>query len=261
MSSQNAQSLFGSAKDDGNIGAGALAVLNVPDVGAQIQGALGISMDDVTASEIVLATFLVDDSGSISAAGNEPVVRDGVNTVLDALTQTKQADSILAMIAYLNGTILAPFGFVAKTIRLDAQNYRANGGTPLYDRSVEMLAAVIAKTQESLDQGVSCRSVSLIVSDGADCYSRRNTAKDVAKIVKDMLKAENHIVAALGVDDGSTDFRQVFGEMGIRDEWILTPANDPSSIRRAFQMFSQSAVRASQAASFSTTVAGGFASP
>lgn len=257
--SQTAQDLFGSAQDDGNIGAGAFAVLNVPDVGAQIQGALGISMDDVTASEVVLASMLVDDSGSISSAGNEQVVRDGVNIVLEALAKTKQADGILAMIQYLNGTTLAPYDFIAKTPRLDAQNYRATGGTPLYDKSVEMLAAVIAKTQESLDQGVPCRSVTLIVSDGDDVCSRRNTAKDVAQVVKDMLKAENHIVAALGIDDGSTNFRQVFTEMGIRDEWILTPANDTSEIRRAFQMFSQSAVRASQAANFSTTATGGFA--
>lgn len=65
MNSQTAQNLFGTAQEDGNIGAGAFAILNVPDVGAQIQGALGISMDDVTASSVVLASILADDSGSI----------------------------------------------------------------------------------------------------------------------------------------------------------------------------------------------------
>ena len=47
--------------------------------------------------------------------------------------------------------------------------------------------------------------------------------------------------------------------MGIEDRWILTPGNNPSEIRRAFQVFSQSAVRASQAASFSQGTVGGFA--
>ena len=60
-------------------------------------------------------------------------------------------------------------------------------------------------------------------------------------------------------DDGSTDFRKVFREMGIEDKWILTPGQSAQDIRKAFQVFSQSAVRVSQgAASFSRTALGGF---
>ncbi|MCC6810903.1 MAG: hypothetical protein IT381_25965 [Deltaproteobacteria bacterium] len=47
----------------------------------------------------------------------------------------------------------------------------------------------------------------------------------------------------MGIDDGSTDFRRVFGEMGIAARWILTPKNDPKEMRRAFNVFSQSAVQ------------------
>jgi hypothetical protein len=36
--------------------------------------------------------------------------------------------------------------------------------------------------------------------------------------------------------------------MGIPDRWVLTPGNSAGEIRRAFQVFSQSAVRASQGA-------------
>jgi len=50
--------------------------------------------------------------------------------------------------------------------------------------------------------------------------------------------------------------------MGIRDEWILTPGNSEAEIRKAFRVFSQSAVRASQGAgSFSQSGLGGFGSP
>ena len=97
---------------------------------------------------------------------------------------------------------------------------------------------------------------------GADEHSRRATAQTVAMLVRDMRQAETHIVAAMGIDDGSTDFRRVFREMGIEDQWILTPGNDASQIRRAFQVFSQSAVRASQsAAHFGQAVLGGFGAP
>jgi hypothetical protein len=47
--------------------------------------------------------------------------------------------------------------------------------------------------------------------------------------------------------------------MVIKDEWILTPASSPTELRKAFQVFSQSAVRASQsAANFSKAALGGF---
>jgi hypothetical protein len=60
-------------------------------------------------------------------------------------------------------------------------------------------------------------------------------------------------VAGMGISDGSTDFARVFREMGIPDQWVLTPRNDPKEIRRAFQLFSQSAIRASGGVGFSQT--------
>jgi hypothetical protein len=44
--------------------------------------------------------------------------------------------------------------------------------------------------------------------------------------------------------------------------WSLTPGNDVSQMRRAFQVFSQSAVRTSQSAThFGQAVLGGFRTP
>ena len=83
---------------------------------------------------------------------------------------------------------------------------------------------------------------------GAMIQARRATAQTVATLVKDMRQAETHIIAAMGIDDGSTDFRQAFRDMGLEEQWILTPGDDASQIRRAFQVLSQSAVRASQSA-------------
>ena len=61
-----------------------------------------------------------------------------------------------------------------------------------------------------------------------------------------------------GAPARGVDLRAIFREMGIEDRWILTPGNNPSEIRKAFQVFSQSAVRASRAASFSQGAVGGF---
>jgi hypothetical protein len=251
--------LFQSAHAEGVLSASSLQVLTAVDLGAQIQAGLGVSVDDVESSEVILLTIMPDDSGSIRHAGNEPAVRDGHNLVIEALAASKQRDGILAHTRYLNGQVLFPYRPIEQAVMMSPKNYEAIQGTPLYDQSVVLLGSVIAKTQEMTQNGVAARSITLIISDGADQHSYRATARDVAALVQDMARAENHIVAAMGISDGATDFRRVFTEMGIEDRWILTPGNSPSEIKKAFRVFSQSAVRASQAATFSRAALGGFA--
>lgn len=255
--------LFQAAQAEGILSSDSLQALNVHDIGAQIQAGLGIQVDDVTASEVVLVTIMPDDSGSIDYGGNAAIVRAGHNTVLDALLNSNQKDNILVHNRYLNGLVLYPYCPVTQAVRMDDRNYTPNQGTPLYDQTVVLLGTVLAKAQEFSDNGVPVRTVTLIISDGADAHSHRASAKTVRSLVQDMLQTENHIIAAMGIDDGGqTDFRQVFRGMGIRDQWILAPGNSQKEIRNAFQVFSQSAVRASQSAGgFSQTSLGGFGTP
>jgi hypothetical protein len=189
-----------------------------------------------------------DDSGSISAAGNSQLVRDGHNLVLEALQKSKQRDAILAHCRYLNGSVLYPYRPVEQAEKMTATNYSPHLGTPLYDQAVVLLGTVVAKTQEFAAAGVPVRTVTLLLTDGGDAHSTRAKAKDVAALVGDMAKTEQHIVAAMGLDDGTTNFRDVFRKMGIEDRWILTPAATASEIRKAFQVFSQSAVKVAQGA-------------
>jgi len=251
--------LFQSAQGDGNVSAATLQAINVADLGAQIQQGLGIGVDQVQTSEVVLVTMMPDDSGSIRFAGHTQLVSDGHNLVLDALGTSKQKDGILAHTRYLNGAVLYPYCPLDQAVRMTSQNYNPDKGTPLYDQAAVILATVLAKTQEFEDSGVPCRTVTLIITDGADEHSVKQNASKIKKLVNDMLMTEKHIIAAMGIDDGRTDFRLVFKDMGIQEDWILTPGNSQSEIRKAFQVFSQSAVRASQnAKSFSQTAAGGF---
>lgn len=256
----NLNHLFQSAQDEGLLSPASMQALNVLDIGAQIQAGLGVPVDDVLASEVILVTLMPDDSGSIRFSGNIQAVRGGHNSVLDALTTSNQQDNILVHTRYLNGSVLFPYCPLAQAVRMDTQNYDPNQGTPLYDQTVVLLGTVLAKAQEFADHGVPVRTVTLLITDGADAHSVRATAKSVSAIVQDMFKTETHIVAAMGIDDG-TNFRQVFQEMGIRDEWILTPGNSDHEIRQAFQVFSQSAIRLSQGANFSQSGLGGFGQP
>ncbi len=253
------EDLFEAAHDEGDLSAESLKALTVnADIGAQIQAGLGIAPDDVPSSEVVLVTLMPDDSGSIAAAGNAEAVRSGHNLVLESLLQSKQKADILAHTRYLNGLVLFPYRRLADAVFMSRQNYDPNLGTPLYDQTVVLLGTVLAKAREFAASGVPARTVTLLITDGADMHSTVQTPASVRAVVEDMLKLESHIVAAMGIKDGSTDFRRVFREMGIPDQWILTPGNSQSEIRKAFHAFSQSAVRASQAAAFGSLSLGGF---
>ncbi|MCC6934206.1 MAG: hypothetical protein IT406_00720 [Candidatus Yanofskybacteria bacterium] len=267
-SSPAVSQLFTSAVQNGNVSQLAAQALNIPDLGAQIQEGLGVAPDDVRAQEVTLVTTLVDDSGSIRFAGNSQLVRDGHNGMVAALKGSKQAGGVLMHTRYLNGTVLYPYSLLDQVPQMDSHNYDPNGGTPLYDQTALILGTVLAKYQEMEEAGTAARSVTVIVTDGMDEGSRVHTADSVRKVVNDMLARERHIIGAIGIQytDSRTgqafDFREVFREMGLQDRWILTPENDHSAIRRAFNFMSQSAVRASQGgAQFSKTAAGGFVTP
>jgi hypothetical protein len=248
------EDLLDEAHQTGALSAESRATLDIADIGAQIQAGLGVSIDDVPASEVVLLTMMPDDSHSIASAGNTDAVRDGHNFVLEALASSKQSGEVLAHTRYLNGEVLCAYTALEHAVRMTTANYDPRLGTPLYDQTVVLLGTVVAKAQELAQAGIAVRTVTLLITDGADYGSKRCRAADVAVLVRDMLAQENHIVAAMGISDGKTDFQAVFRTMGIPDRWILTPGHSATEIRRAFQVFSRSAIRAAQG-----TALGGFA--
>lgn len=254
----NLQTLFQSAHASGELSKAALNALNVQDIGAQIQAGLGVSVEAVTASEVILITLMPDDSGSIRVSGNAAVVMAGHNTILDVLTKSAQRDSFLLHTRYLNGHILYPYCPIAQAVPMTHQNYHPNLGTPLYDQTLVVLGTVLAKAKTFADNGVPVRTITLLISDGADQHSTTATASKVRSLVSDMVAQENHIVAAMGIDDGRTNFHQVFRTMGVCDDWILTPGNCHRDIQQAFQIVSQSAIRLSQAGTLSNGGLGGF---
>lgn len=261
--SQTGTNLLQSAFNQGDLSAGSLSALNkVVDLGNVIQQGLGIDPSLMPASEVVLVNLLVDDSSSIRFSGNEQSMRDGFNGCKDSLEASKQQDNIMMLVRFVNGNLHCSYVPLTDVEKLTTKNYQGSGGTPLYDETVKLLGTVIAKTQEFENNGIQVRTITLIATDGEDCGSQHSTASDVEKIVKEMLSKEKHIVAAMGFDNGSCDFKQVFTEMGIPDQWQLTAASSQSEIRKAFQVFSRSATSASKsAANFATASAGGFGTP
>lgn len=261
MSSKGVNQLLQEANQQGNLSRISTQLLAAPDLGEQIKLAMGMPIGKVDSPEVVILQFKVDDSGSIrNVPGNTEAVREGCNLAVEAQQKTKQAKagSILASLGLFNRGLLYDIRPIAEAEMLDDRNYDPNGGTPLYDQVMVMCGTAIAKAQEWQSGGVAVRTINIVITDGHDEHSS-HTIDECAQVVRDMLGSENHIIAGIGINDGRTDFQDIFTRMGIPPQWILTPKNTASEIRHALNLASESAVRASQgAANFSKMAIGGF---
>ena len=251
--------LFADATQTGDISQNALDTIQQHNLQGNINAALGVDVTELGMGESVIVTIDLDDSSSIRFAGNAPVIRASYNDMLAAIEGAKARNNVLVRTIQMNKGQMHPYVSLKDATRLDTSNYNPSGWTPLRDTLLTMLAGVLGKLVQNKSVGVNTRSISGVITDGKDEGSREAKAKDIKVLVDDLLSdSETNIVFAMGIDDGSTDFRKVFGEMGIPDEWILTPQNSPSEIRAAFDLVSRTTQAASQSAQqFSAVATGG----
>ncbi|MEX1113038.1 MAG: hypothetical protein WD603_00050 [Patescibacteria group bacterium] len=222
------------------------ALQDIPGVQHEVGRSLGDSVPE-DLNDLLLLSILVDDSGSIAWAKNTRAVQNGHNRVVQVVLEAGIARNVLLQTRFLNGKVVNPYVPLLKADPLDSGNYGEHefGGTPLYEQSVVLLGSVAAKTRELEAKGKSARSITLIITDGDDQHSGKITAGHVAWLANDLRRSKRHIVAGMGVEDGSTNFRRIFREMGIPDKWHLTPNADPSAIIQAFKDFGEAAAKAS----------------
>lgn len=240
---------------------------------------LGSPVNQYKADNVLLVATLIDDSGSLGVAvekdpktekvvshsasyddpkSNAEAVRIGHNAVIQALLECENPSAVWFHTRYLNGYELNPWNSLAQASRMDGNNYKDRGGTPLYDETVAVLGSTIAKLQDFRNNWVTVRTATLIVTDGEDTESKLQTPASVKSVVTDMYNMGIHIIAAMGIDDGKTDFKKVFIEMGIRENLILTPGSTPDDIRKAFGLFGKMASRATDLKQFDDMLTGGF---
>lgn len=189
---------------------------------------------------------------------NTEAIRIGHNAVLEALRASQHPEKVLFATRYLNGQLLNPYGPLKTALSLDRRNFWPRGGTPLYDQTVELLKMVLAKYEQFRADWREARTVTLLVTDGRDEHSRIQRPPDVLEVIQSMKATGHHIVAAMGIDDGKTNFRQVFLSMGIDPKWILTTGSTQGEIQEAFGLFAKVASQATVITDFSRMLASGF---
>lgn len=256
----NLNALLASATTDGILSAASSAMLTGHLGKVAIAGADGKAAEDIVATDVTLVTILIDASSSIESSRLEKAVREGQNALVDALSGSKEEDSVLLALWTFNQDMVVLHSFVpvADATRLDTSNYRPFGSTLLYDTYCEALGANVAYAQRLRDGGTPCRSIVVVVTDGEDVGSQRR-AGDCARLSKDLLASEQFILAFVGV--GGSDFAGIAQAMGIPATNVLVQKDaTPTGLRRAFHMVSQSALRASQG-KIAPGAAGGFFAP
>lgn len=191
---------------------------------------------------------------------NAEATRIGHNHVIDALFASPHPDSVLFATRYLNGQLLNPYGPLSMAQRLTTRNFTPNRGTPLYDQTVETLKMVLAKYEQVRADWREARTATLLVTDGLDEHSRIQNAASVAEVIRSMRDTGHHIIAAMGISDGSTDFRRVFIAMGIDPNWILTTGSTKEDILKAFGLFAEKASEATRPENFTALLTSGFGS-
>lgn len=220
----------------------------------------------------LLVLILADNSGSMNQKraprsesmvrtedddpnSNAEVVRKCQNNTIDGLLKSPHPERIYLSTQVLNPidrnpehVVIDPYHPLAQAVRLNRQNFRAKGDTPLYDRVVQVFGTALYETQAAIDEWKEPRTATLIISDGGDLGSRHR-AEDCAELAKSLLSSptKRHILAAIGISDSLTDFRRIFLGMGIPDQWILTADATPEQIAAAINRFTQAASKAAEA--------------
>mgnify|MGYP001599375611 CR=1 FL=1 len=212
-----------------------------------VSGLIADRKEGGTQLPLMLLTMMIDDSTSMSFFNNFQTVMEGHNSVLDVLAASPKAPLFLARTQYMHGKALAS-GYcpLNQVPRITLENYHLIAGTPLFTASRRILWYVQRRAKEYMEEGNDVRTLTLLLTDGdnREFRKRNTTAQDVCNVVEPMIDSGQHIVAGVGVANPRADFRQVFLDMGIPEQWILT-LRSPEEIRAAFGRFSASAEHSS----------------
>lgn len=261
MSDQNQsageiQAILGEAAAEGVISPSSLQVIDIDD--AVLVGAGGMGIDEIAATEVILMTFVYDDSGSIGYSGLAGSVIVGQNEMVDAIAASKQKDGIMMAQWKLgsNAELVHSYLPIDQAVKLDGSNYDPRSGTALYDAWIDALAANVAYAQKLRSGGIPVRSIAAVITDGMDEHSRKYGIGDCRRINQELLMSEQFVLAFVGVGNDRDDedrFRQVALEMGFPDGSVLTASGSTeqerkSAMRKVFGLVSQSAIRNSQKA-------------
>lgn len=243
MSINDLNQVFDSAVQDG-MSSGSVQVLVDNLDATTLAGTFGTAVDDIPTTEVTLVVPVLDMSGSMTPVTK--AVIDGYNTMLQAMRDSKQAESILVSTWVFNNQPQLLYGYtpVSQVPHLTNHDYRPDWMTALYDATLDAFTGLVGYGQQLRDSGIYTKCVVVVFSDGADNRSQHSPF-DVKTVSADLLQQEIYVLAFVGFETGEpVDYHQIAGEMGFPS--VLTAQSTPSEIRKVFTLVSKSVIRQSQ---------------
>lgn len=243
LSSTDVKGVLDMALADGDLSATSHAILVENLDPLTVQGAQGVSPDDLAEDRVTLFIPLLDETGSrFDEAG---LMRSEYNKMIDALEKSKASETILVS-SWLFGTsssLLHGFVPLEDSVQLDGGNYQPAGMTAMYDATLDVLTSTTAYAKTLLDQGYRLKVVIVLLTDGED-NSSRSYSGDVRKVVEDLLDQEIYIFAMVAFGTGHA--QSSASQMGFPSENVIEFGESERDIRHAFQLVSSSVIRQSQ---------------
>jgi len=213
-----------------------LQIAGIDDVAVQ-----NTPVDQIDSELVNLIVVLIDQSGSM-----QPYIGDmqkSLTEFKDALINSKEVDELLLARGNFSDSTIDIGGY-KKVDQLDI-NYRANGGTPLYDVVIEAQKRLLDYMTYLKSQGMRTKAVFAVFSDGDDTSSYSNLA--TAKTAVNKLNHQEIVTAFICFGGGAKNEATALGFKN-----ILDVSASASELRRAFNCLSKSVISNSQSATQKT---------
>jgi hypothetical protein len=206
-----------------------------------VQGAQGISSDELGEDRAMLIVPLLDMTGSMVNFRQDVV--NAYNGMLTALQGSGQADQMLLSGWTFNTQSYLLHGYMPVEFvpTLDLKRYRPGDQTALYDAILDAITGMVAYGQALRNQGVRTRLTLVVFTDGLDNSSRR-TAAQVRQVVEDLQAQEIYTFVLV-------TFGQGFAKKMAQDIGIINVMEADASgedIKRSMEVVSRSLIKASQ---------------
>ena len=204
-------------------------------------------LDDIISSDrCTLVTIVLDASGSMSSY-SDTVIKVFRDLLVPTVSKSSEVDSIMFNLTTFDEKISTSGFCHVSTIPYD--QYRADGGTALYDAICYAVRNHIAYLDNLKKQNYTCRSVVIIMTDGENNQTIEATQDSAIKAIDRLKKVEDQIVY---IGFGPDAIREA-NDLGIPQNQIhrVDTIND-QVIKNIFQIISKSIIATSSGAASKT---------
>lgn len=200
-------------------------------------------LDDIISSDkCTLVTIVLDASGSMSSY-SDTVIKVFRDQLVPTVSKSSEVDSIMFNLITFDEKISTSGFCHVSTIPYD--QYRADGGTALYDAICYATRNHIAYLDNLKKQNYTTRSVVIIMTDGDNNQTIEATQESAIKAIDRLKKVEDQIVY---IGFGADAVREA-NDLGIPQQQIhRVDAINDQVIKNIFQIISKSIIATSSGA-------------